>query len=464
MPKAVRKSAPASRKTTGPTGVAVIGCGIIGSAVANALVKDNALLRRRSGVTLQLRHVVDRDVEKVKRAGVPAKLATLNFDAVVADRDTHIVVELIGGLEPARTFVLKALKAGKHVVTANKYLLAVHGKEILSAAKRAGVCVQFEASCGGAIPIIAALTESLLANDITRVVGIVNGTCNYILTQMSQKGQSYADALAGAQAAGFAERDPTFDVNGTDSAHKLAILASLAFGAEIPLDKLEIAGIDTLSDIDLKFAKDFGYTCKLLAIAERIPPASGLKTNGGGKHSGLRTQDSGLSLRVHPTFVAADQLLANVHGSFNAISVEGHAAGQTVFFGRGAGGKPTSSAVLSDILDIALGTAPLLFERLPLLTRKQSLPFVPSSQITSRNYLRVTALDVPGVLARITNILSKHHISLAGVNQPEAKAGQPVPIVVTTHESNDGDVLAAMAEIDQLDDITANTIRIRVLG
>jgi homoserine dehydrogenase len=454
MAKAVRPAAPAARTSARPTGVAVIGCGIIGSAVANALVHESALLRRRSGVALQLRHVVDRDVEKAKRAGVPAKLATLDFNAVLADPDTHIVVELIGGLEPARTFVLKAIKARKHVVTANKYLLAVHGKEILAAAKRAGVCVQFEASTGGAIPIIAALTQSLLANDITRVIGIVNGTCNYILTQMTQKGQSYADALAGAQAAGYAERDPTFDVNGTDSAHKLAILASLAFGAEIPLDKLEISGIDTLSDIDLQFGKQFGYTCKLLAIAEKLPATN----------SALSTQRSALSLRVHPTFVAADQLLANVHGSFNAISIEGHAAGQTVFFGRGAGGKPTSSAVLSDILDIALGTAPLLFQRLPLLTRKQPLPLVPSSQITSRNYLRVTALDVPGVLAKITNILSKHHISLAGVNQPESKSGHPVPIVITTHESKDGDILAAMADIDQLDDITANTIRIRVLG
>ncbi|HVS69987.1 MAG TPA: homoserine dehydrogenase [Phycisphaerae bacterium] len=430
------------------TGVAIVGCGIIGSAVADALLHETALLRQRSGISLALRHVVDRDLDKIRRAGVPATLATADFDAALKNKDTHIVVELIGGLEPARTFVLKALKAGKHVVTANKYLLAVHGAEILNAAKRNRVCVQFEASCGGAIPIIAALTRSLLANDISKVVGIVNGTCNYILTQMTQSGQSYADALAGAQAAGFAERDPTFDVNGTDSAHKLAILSSLAFGAQIPFDQIDRTGIDTLSDIDLKFAREFGYVCKLLAIGEKI------QSPGGG----------GLSLRVHPTFVANDQLLANVHGSFNAISVHGHAAGQTLYFGRGAGGKPTSSAVLSDILDIALGTAPLLFEKLPLLTRKRRLPFIPTSQIISRNYLRVTALDVPGVMAQITNILSKHKISLAGINQHESKAGQPVPIIITTHEARDGDILKALAEIDQLDAITANTIRIRVLA
>ncbi len=452
-----RSSAGRGNGPQGSTGVAILGCGIIGSAVADALLKEAGLLRRRSGVALELRHVVELDAERARKAGIPAKLVTANFAEVLGDRGTGIVVELIGGLEPARTFVLKALKAGKHVVTANKYLLAVHGREILGAAKRAGRCVQFEAACGGAIPIIAALSHSLLANDISRVVGIVNGTCNYILTQMTQHGQSYADALAGAQAAGFAERDPTFDVNGTDSAHKLAILASLAFGAEVPLEKIERTGIDTLSDVDLRFAKEFGYVCKLLAIAEKV---GGGGVGGGGRGG----KEAKISLRVHPTFVATDKLLANVHGSFNAISVQGHAAGETLYFGRGAGGKPTSSAVISDILEIALGTAPLLFERLPMLTRKRKMPFVPSSEIVSRNYLRVTALDVPGVMAQIANILSKHRISLAGVNQHESKAGQPVPIVITTHEAKEGNVGRALGEIDQLKSITANTVRIRVLG
>jgi len=425
------------------TGVAVVGCGVIGSAVAEALLKEGKLFQQRAGVTLTLRHVVERDVERAKKAGMPAKLITPDFDVVLKDKQTDIVVELIGGLEPARTFVLKALKAGKHVVTANKYLLAMHGAEIVAAAKKAKRCVQFEASCGGAIPIIAALTESLLANDINKIVGIVNGTCNYILTQMTQNGQSYADALAGAQAAGFAERDPTFDVNGTDTAHKLAILSSLAFGAEVPFEKIERAGIDTLSDVDLKFAKELGYVCKLLAIGEKTP--------------------KGLSLRVHPTFVSTSHMLGAVHGSFNAISVYGHAAGQTLYYGRGAGGKPTSSAVIADIIDIAMGTAEVLFSKLPVLVKKQKVAFVPSSEIVSRNYLRVTALDVPGVLANITNILSKHGISLAAINQHESKAGQPVPIVITTHEAKDGDIAKAIGQIDQLKQITANTVRIRVM-
>jgi homoserine dehydrogenase len=434
-------------KRSNTTGVAVLGSGIVGAGVVEGLLHDAALIRQRAGVTLELRHVVEKSTERIRQVGVPAQLVRSDLAPVLQDKHTHVVVELFGGLEPARTFVLQAIKAGKHIVTANKYLLATHGREIFAAAQKAGVCVQFEASCGGAIPIIKALSQSLLANDISRVVGIVNGTCNYILTQMTVHGQSYADALAGAQAAGFAERDPTFDVNGTDTAHKLAILSSLAFGAEIPFDKIEVSGIDTLSDIDLKFAREFGYVCKLLAIGEKA---------GGG--------DGGLSLRVHPTFVSQDNLLAHVHGSFNAISVTGHRAGETLYYGRGAGGTPTSSAVLADIIDIALGTAPLLFQRLPLLAKKRNLPFIPRSQIVSRNYLRVTALDVPGVMAQIANILSKHHISLAGINQHESKSGQSVPIVITTHEAKDGDVSKALAEIDQLKSITANTVRIRVLG
>ncbi len=454
--KAARRSATANG---GAVGVAVVGCGVIGSAVCAALLLEGGtrgLLRRRSGVTVMLRHVVERDQVKAAEAGIPRKVMTADFGRVLTDPATQVVVELIGGLEPARTFVLQALRAGKHVVTANKYLLAVHGREIFAAAKRAGRCVQFEASCGGAIPIIGALTESLLANEITRVVGIVNGTCNYILTQMTRNGESYADALAGAQAAGFAERDPTFDVNGTDSAHKLAILSSLAFGVDVPLEEIEVSGIDRLCDVDLRFAKEFGYVCKLLAIGEKVDA----RGEGGGAGAG----EGALSLCVHPTFVKNDQLLANVHGSFNAISVAGHAAGETVYFGRGAGGKPTSSAVISDILEIGLGTAPLLFARLPLLTKKAPGAFVARREAASRNYLRVTALDVPGVMGRVANILSGHGISLAGINQHESQAGAAVPIVIMTHGVKEGDVAEAMKEIDALEGITARTVRIRVLG
>jgi homoserine dehydrogenase len=454
-----RSSSPSAARgtTTGATGIALLGCGVIGSAVADALLQEAPLFKRRAGVSLQLRAVVERDMEKTRKAGVPDRLVTVDYDAVLKDPAIHVVIELFGGLEPARTFVLKALKAGKHVVTANKYLIAVHGKEIFAAAKRAGKCVMFEASTGGCIPIIAALSHSLLANDISRVVGIVNGTCNYILTQMTQHGQTYADALKGAQAAGYAEPDPTFDVNGTDSANKIAILASLAFDAEVPYDAMHVTGIDNLSDLDLKFAKEFGYVCKLLAIGEKIAPSSSLETRNS-------TPDTRLSLRVHPTFVSNQHLLANVHGPFNAILVDGHMTGQTVYYGRGAGGRPTTSAILSDVLEIALGTAPLLFERLPLLTKKKPAEVVPLAEVVSRNYLRVTALDVPGVMAATANVLAKHKISLAGITQHESKAGQPVPIVITTHEAKEGDIAKALAEINKLPQITAETIRIRVFA
>lgn len=430
------------------TGIAVLGCGVIGSAVADALLIEATLFKKRAGVSLQLKYVVEKDREKAAKAGVPEKLVTVDYDAVLKDKSVHIIVELFGGLEPARTFVLKALKAGKHVVTANKYLIAVHGRELFNAAKKSGVCIMFEASTGGCIPIIASLSHSLLANDISRVVGIVNGTCNYILTQMTQYGQTYADALKGAQKEGYAEPDPTFDVNGTDSANKIAILSSLAFDAEIPYDQMHVTGIDQLSDVDLKFAKEFGYVCKLLATGERI--------GGNG--------EARLSLRVHPTFVSENQMLANVHGPFNAIMVEGHMTGQTLFYGRGAGGRPTTSAIISDIIEIALGSAPLLFQRLPLLTKKKPAEIVPLSEVVSRNYLRVTALDVPGVMAQIANILAKHKISLAGITQHESKAGQPVPIVITTHEAKEGDMAKSIKEIDTLDRITPGTVRIRVLG
>ena len=433
------------------TGIAIIGCGIIGSAVAELLLKESTHLKQRSGQVLQLRHVVERDMPKAKAAGVPARLITDNLEIALADQQTQIVVELMGGLEPARTFVLRALKAGKHVVTANKYLIAVHGKELLAAARKAKRSIAFEASTGGTIPIILAMTKGMLANDISRVVGIVNGTCNYILTQMTQFDKSYAEALAGAQAAGYAEANPSFDVNGTDSSHKIAILAALAFGADVPLEKLEVSGIDHLHDTDLRFAREMGYVCKLLAIAEKVPAAGGGKT-------------AAISLRVHPTFVARDRLIANVNGSFNAISVTGHASGETLYYGRGAGGKPTASAVIADVIDIALGTYPMLFAQLPALNKRTAVHFVPSSQIVSRNYLRITALDVPGVMADITRILGQNAISISAITQHESKAGHPVPVVVMTHEARDGAVAAAIGAIDRLKTITAPTVRIRVLS
>ncbi len=430
-------------------GVSFLGCGTVGSAVADMTLHETELLAARSGVTLELRKVLVRDMKKKRGTDVPEKYLTTDIDDILKDDKTQIVIELMGGLEPARTFVLAALKNGKHVVTANKYLLAIHGKEIFAAAHKADRCVAFEASCGGAIPIIGALTRGLLANDISRVTGIVNGTCNYILTQMTRNGQSYAAALAGAQAAGYAEPDPTLDVNGTDSAHKLAVLASLAFGVDIPFDQVEIQGIDQLQDTDLKHGRELGYVCKLLAIGQKIERKGAAPA---------------ISLRVHPTFVPLESPIANVHGPFNAITVEGHAAGQTLYYGRGAGPKPTASAVLADVFDVAIGTAPVMFKQLPMLTHRAKADIVPSSEVHSRNYLRITALDVPGVMAKVTSILGDSGISIAAIVQHESNAGQPVPVVCMTHEAKDGDVSAAIKKIDALPVVTAPTVRIRVLA
>lgn len=425
------------------TGVALLGCGTVGSAVAEMLLTEKQLLRERSGQDMELQRILVRNLKRNRGGNIPRKLLTTNPADILADASVDVVVELMGGLEPARTLALAALRAGKHLVTANKHLLAVHGAELFAAAVKARRAVCFEASCGGAIPIIMALTRGLVANDIQRVIGIVNGTCNYILTEMSVSGRTYADALAGAQAAGYAEADPTLDVNGTDSAHKLAILAALAFGAKVSFSHIEISGINGLQDQDLGYGKELGYVCKLLAIAEK--------------------SDHGISLRVHPTFLDHKQLLANVNGPFNAISVSGHAAGQTIYYGRGAGPRPTASAVIADIVEASMGTAAMVFAGLPLLTHRRPVRVVPTRDILSRNYLRMTALDIPGVMHRITGILGDGGISIAAVVQHESRAGQYVPLVVITHEARDGAVTRAVDRINRLECIRGQTVRIRIM-
>lgn len=425
------------------TGIGLLGCGTVGTAVAEALT-TTANPGLRAGLKLELRRVLVRNARKKRGLNLPAGVLTTEGQTVVTDPKVEIVVELLGGLEPARTLVLAALAAGKHVVTANKYLLAVHGREIFAAARAANRCVAFEASCGGAIPIIGALLGGLAANDITQLVGIVNGTCNYILTQMTRGGQSYATALAGAQAAGYAEPDPTFDVNGTDSAHKLAVLAALAFGGRVDLASIACRGIDTLQDQDLRYGKELGYICKLLAIAD--------KTAGG------------VSLQVRPTWVPADHPLANVHGSYNAIMVEGSLCGTALFYGRGAGPKPTASAVLGDVLEVALGVAPARFANLPRLDWQKDLKLVPSGKLTSRNYLRVTVRDVPGVLAKVTRLLGTQKISISAVVQHETNQGQFVPVVIVTHAAPQQQLDTALKAIDRLPEIGAPTVCMPVLS
>jgi homoserine dehydrogenase len=424
-------------------GIALLGCGVVGAGVAAILLDNREMLRQRTGITFDLRHVVVRSKQRGdRRAGLPL---TTDAAAAIADPKVDIVVELIGGTSVARDLIQTAIKAGKPVVTANKSLLASAGPELFSLARKHNSCIAFEASCGGGIPIINALMHGLIANRIDALVGIVNGTCNFILTQMTRNGWSYSQALAEAQKLGFAEADPTLDVSGRDAAQKLAVLAGLAFNVSVNEADLHIEGIDKLQDQDIKLATELGYVIKLLAIAERAP-------------------DNRLVLRVHPTLVHTTDVLAEVSGSFNAVSVFGHAVGHTLFYGRGAGRMPTASSVVSDIVNVALGVTPLAFKQLSIfpdaVPRAQVLPI---TELTSRYYLRLLAKDAPGVLAQITTILGEHGISLSAVLQHEANQGQFVPVVITTHMAREGSLQQAIKKLNASPAMASPVVCLRII-
>ncbi len=427
-------------------GVALVGCGVVGGAVADLLVNDADLLTRRSGLTLELRHVVDVDFTGARAVGVDESIFRSDIADALGDPATSIVVELVGGTTLAKDFVSRALRAGKHVVTANKALLAHHGAELYALARENSVCIAFEASCVGGVPIIGSLLGGLAANEIDALYGIVNGTCNYILSAMAERGAAYDDVLAQAQADGLAEADPTLDVSGEDSAHKLAILAALAFGERIDYDRIRFEGIDTLALADIHYGAELGYTVKLLAIAER--------------------QDDGISLRVHPSFIHATHPLALVSGPFNAVSVFGHANGHTLYYGRGAGGKPTASAVVADIISVGLGVAPIQFARLGLWPdRTPAANQLPLADIRGRYYIRITCQDTPGVLAGIADVLGRHEISIASVlqHEPGASPAADVPVVITTYEAIEGAVQAACEEIGAMDVVRVAPVIIRIV-
>lgn len=427
-------------------GVALVGCGTVGGGVARILVRDKELLRQRAGVELALRHVVDVDFARAREAGVDPSLFRDSLDAAVRDDATRVVIELVGGTTFAKSVVERALAAGKHVVTANKALLAHHGNELFALARRHGVCLGFEASCVGGVPIIGALLNGLIANDIDAFYGIVNGTCNYILSSMTERGVSYAEVLAEAQRDGLAEADPTLDVKGTDSAHKVSILAALAFGQAIDFDHVYTEGIDGLQLADIQYGAELGYVVKLLAIARR-------------------TED-GVSLRVHPSFIPDDHPLARVSGPFNAVSVFGHATGHTFYYGRGAGSLPTASAVLADVVDVAIGNAQRRFEQLGVWPDRAPEPRrVPIERVRCRYYLRVMCEDEPGMLARIADALGRHAISISSVlqHEPADEGDSVVPVVITTHRAVEGDLRAALREIDALDGVAAATVCIRII-
>jgi len=355
-------------------------------------------------------------------------------------------VELVGGTTIAKDIQLQMLRSGKHVVTANKALLAEHGTEIYRVARENDRCVAFEASCAGGIPIVTAIRTGLAANNITAMYGIVNGTCNYILSSMSAKDEEFAVALAQAQERGFAEADPTLDINGGDSAHKLAILASMAFGYEISLDDIFVRGLEGLARDDIRYGREMGYCLKLLAI-------------------GLKDADGKVSLRVHPSFIAADCSLARVDGSFNAISVFGSAVGETLYYGRGAGMMPTASAVVADIVDVALGNSKTTFSHLRLKPRAEVAPLIENiDDSVSRFYIRVMAKDEPGVVACYGQILGDHRISISGALQHEGRGpDNTVPVVITTHKTQERNMAAALTDLANSDLFGGQPVCIRIV-
>ncbi|MCS7021208.1 MAG: homoserine dehydrogenase [Gemmataceae bacterium] len=430
-------------------GIALVGCGTVGGGVAEVLLRHRERLAQRAGRPLQLRHIVVRHLHKPREPFIPRELLTTDFYGVVLqDPNVHVVVELVGGTTVAREFVLAALAAGKHVVTANKALLAEAGPEIFEAARRAERTVCFEAAVAGGIPIIRALGESLAANQITAIQGILNGTSNYILTAMAERGLPYEEALREAQQHGYAEADPTLDVDGSDAAHKLAILAQIAFGVIARPADITRQGIDQLHPMDIRFAHELGYTIKLLAEAwtRNTTPPEGPR---------------GVALHVAPVLLRHTDLLAQVRGAHNAIAVYGDIVGETLYQGPGAGRGPTASSVLADLIDLAVGRAQRTFAVARLWSNTdRGFVLDPPEQVHSRFYLRLLVADKPGVLADIARILAQHTISISSVVQHEApeNGGQLVPLVIVTHYAATGYFLDAVTQINRLSTVAAPAV------
>ena len=420
-------------------GIALVGCGTVGTGVARLLLEQRERLRARAGRPLELRRVVVRDLSRPRAVELPPGCLTTDFAQALGDPGVQVVVELVGGTDVARDYVLAALRAGKHVVTANKALLAEHGDEVFETARRAERCVAFEASVAGGIPIIAAIAQSLTANQITSIQGILNGTSNFILTQMAEKGETYRDALAEAQALGYAEADPTLDVDGSDAAHKLAILARLGFGLSVPAGAIERHGIDHMHSMDLRFAGELGYTIKLLAEAW--------------------LNEGQVALHVAPVLLRNTTMLAQVRGAFNAIQVVGDVVGETLYQGPGAGQMPTASSVVADLIDVAVGRAQRTFQSLRLWEpSSQGFRLRPPEEVRSRFYLRILVEDRPGMLAEITRILADEQISISSVIQheaPEDHEGETVPLVIMTHTAEAGRFRRALARIDRTPGVDA---------
>ncbi|MEK7196486.1 MAG: homoserine dehydrogenase [Nitrospirota bacterium] len=438
--------------------IGIIGFGTVGTGTAKILIGNRDIISRRTGFDINLKRIADVDIKRDRGIKLAKGVLTTDAEKILNDPEIDIVVELIGGKRPAKDFILKAIRNKKHVVTANKALLATEGNEIFAEAKKNSVEIGFEASVAGGIPIIKVIREGLIANRIMAVYGIINGTSNYILTKMTDEGIEFSDALKEAQRLGYAEADPTFDIEGIDSAHKLAILASLAYNIPLSFNKIYKEGITRITSQDIEFAGELGYKIKLLAIAKATPPSPPLSRGGvwGGE----------VELRVHPTMVPKDYLISKVDGVFNAIYINGDAVGDTLYYGRGAGDMPTGSSIVSDIVDIARNIKKGATGRIPGIgsVKGAGLKIKNIEEIEAMYYFRFSAYDKPGVLSKVSGVLGKHNISIASVIQKGRKVGEAVPLIVLAHRAKEKDVAKSVAEIDKLPVVADKTLYIRVEG
>jgi homoserine dehydrogenase len=428
--------------------VGLLGIGTVGGGTYAVLTRNQEQISRRAGRKIEVVKVADRNLELAKKLTNGQVEVTDDVFSVVTDPNVDVVVELIGGYTLAKDVVLKAIEHGKHVVTANKALIATHGNEIFAAAKAKGVIVAFEAGVAGGIPIIKALREGLVANKIEWIAGIINGTTNFILTEMRDKGLAFADVLVEAQRLGYAEADPTFDVEGIDAAHKLMIMAAIGFGIPMQFDKVYTEGITKLETKDIRYAEELGYRVKLLGIT---------------KHS-----DNGIEIRVHPALIPEKRLIANVDGAMNAVVVKGDAVGPTLYYGAGAGAEPTGSSVIADLVDVARMQNTSIEERVPYLayhdtTATASTPILPIGEISTAYYLRMRALDKPGVLAEVTKILGDRQISIDAMMQKEPQDGETeADIVILTHITVEKNMNAAIQAIEALPAIDGAVVKLRM--
>ena len=429
-----------------PIKVGLLGIGTVGSGTFQVLRRNQAEIRGRAGRGIEIAMVADLDVERARSIVGDACTVVSDAREVIANPEIDIVVELIGGYGIARTLVLDAIKAGKHVVTATKALLAVHGSEIFAAAREQGVMVAFEAAVAGGIPIIKALREGLTANRIQWIAGIINGTTNFILSEMRSKGLDFATVLKEAQRLGYAEADPTFDIEGVDAAHKATIMSAIAFGIPVQFEQAHVEGITALQATDIKYAEQLGYRIKLLGIARR--------------------RENGIELRVHPTLIPAGRLIANVEGAMNAVLVQADAVGTTLYYGKGAGAEPTASAVIADLVDITRLATADPDHRVPHLAFQpdamNDTPILPMAQVQTAFYLRLRVADQAGVLSRITTILAEHEISIDAVLQRESAEGESqTDLIILTHDTQEGRMSEALAKMQALTTVLAPIVKLR---